>query len=148
MRFAKWVFLLAGIYGILTVLPPYFLEDRFGQDNPPAVNHPELYYGFLGVTLAWQVLFLVIATDPVRYRLAMLPAMLEKASFAIAVPILYALERVNQTMVALSLVDAIWLVLFLIAYIRTPKERVDVHTQGPKHDPGPDAVGSPRGGGD
>jgi hypothetical protein len=121
MRFAKWVFLLAGVSGLVLVLPPYFFEEQFGQDNPPAINHPEFYYGFLGVTLAWQLLFLVIASDPVRYRLAMLPAMLEKASFAFAVPILYALERVNGNMVALSLMDATWLVLFLIAYARTPK---------------------------
>jgi hypothetical protein len=121
MRFAKWVFLLAGISGILLLLPPYFLEERFGQDNPPAVNHPEFYYGFFGVTLAWQFLFLVIATDPVRYRLAMLPAMLEKATFAVAVPILYAFERVHRGMVAFSLLDATWLVLFVLAYVRTPK---------------------------
>src|SRR5262249_638462 len=121
MRFARWVFLLAGISGILIVLPPYFLEERFGQDHPPAVTHPEFYYGFFGVTLAWQFLFLVIATDPVRYRLAMLPAMLEKASYAIAIPILYALERVNEGTAAFSLIDATWLVLFVIAYLRTPK---------------------------
>jgi hypothetical protein len=98
------------------------LEAQFGRDNPPAVNHPEFYYGFFGVTLAWQFVFLVIAVDPMRYRLAMPPAMLEKASFAIAIPILYALKRVNFTMVAYSLMDATWLVLFIITYARTPKE--------------------------
>jgi hypothetical protein len=46
MRFAKWVFLLAAITGVLMLIPPYFLEQRFGQDNPPPVNHPE-FYGFL-----------------------------------------------------------------------------------------------------
>jgi len=60
---------------------------------PPAINRPEFYYGFAGVTLAWQVMFLVIASDPVRYRTAMLPAVLEKAGFAIAVPVLYAADR-------------------------------------------------------
>jgi hypothetical protein len=122
MRFARWVFLLAGITGILMVFPGYFLEERFGRDNPPPINHPEFYYGFFGVTLAWQVMFLVIARDPVRYRLAMLPAMLEKASFAGAIPILYALGRVDLTMVALSSMDAMWLVLFVVAYVATPKE--------------------------
>ncbi|SRR5260370_318086 len=83
MRFAKWVFLLAGASGVLMIVPPYFLEAKTGQDYPPPINHPAYYYGFFGVTLAWQFLFLVIATDPVRYR----RAMLEKASFAIAIPI-------------------------------------------------------------
>ena len=94
MRFAKWVFLLAGVSGALLVVPPYFLERQTSEDYPPPITHPEYYYGFLGVTLAWQVLFLVIASDPVRYRRAMLPAMLEKASFAVTIPLLYAAGRV------------------------------------------------------
>src|SRR5262245_48743725 len=122
MRFAKWVFLLAGITGILMVLPAYFREEQFGQDFPPAINHPELYYGFFGVTLSWQVLFLVISSEPIRFRPAMIPAMLEKASFAVAVPILYARERVTVTWVGIASIDAMWLVLFVIAYLRTPKD--------------------------
>ena len=85
MRFARWVFLLAGGSGVLMIVPPYFLERQTGEDYPPPVTHPEYYYGFFGVTLAWQFLFLVIASDPIRHRTAMLPAMLEKASFAAAV---------------------------------------------------------------
>jgi hypothetical protein len=122
MRFAKWVFFLAGITGVLMVIPPYFLEERFGRDHPPPVNHPELYYGFFGVTLAWQLMFLVIGSNPIRFRLAMLPAMVEKAGFAIAVPILCALERVSVTWVGFASMDATWLVLFVIAYLRTPRE--------------------------
>jgi len=122
MRFAKWVFLLAGISGSLMVLPAYFLEEQFGRDYPPPINHPELYYGFFGVTLSWQVMFLVISSEPIRFRPAMIPAMLEKASFAFAVPILYVLERVTLTWVGIASIDAMWLVLFVIAYLRTPKE--------------------------
>ena len=123
MRFARWVFLIAGATGVLMMIPPYFTEEQFGRDFPPPIeHHAELYYGFLGVTLAWQVMFLVIASDPVRYRLAMLPAMLEKASFAIAVPILYALNRVTIHWLGFASMDATWLVLFIIAYLRTPKE--------------------------
>jgi hypothetical protein len=122
MRFAKWVFLLAGVSGILLVVPPYFLERQTGEDYPPPINHPEYYYGFFGVTLAWQFLFLVIASDPVRYRRAVLPAMLEKASFAIAIPILYAAGRVPAIWLGFASMDGAWLVLFLVAYLRTPKE--------------------------
>src|SRR5437660_1216017 len=94
MRVARWIFLLAGGSGILMVLPLY-LEDRFFQEYPPAINRPEFYFGFAGLCLSWQVLFLVIASDPLRYRPAMLPAMLEKASFAAAVPLLFAAGRVT-----------------------------------------------------
>jgi hypothetical protein len=121
MRFAKWVFLLAGASGVLMTLPLY-LEDRFFQSYPPAINRPEFYYGFAGVTLAWQCLFLVIGSDPVRYRAAMLPAMLEKASFAVAIPILYAAGRVAGVWVGFASMDATWLLLFAVAYLRTPKE--------------------------
>jgi len=121
MRFARWVFLLAGVSGILMVVPPYFLEAKMGQDDPPPITHPEYYYGFLGVTLSWQFLFLVIASDPVRYRPAMLPAMLEKASFAFAVPLLYAAGRVAGVWLVAASIDATWLVLFVLAYLRTPR---------------------------
>jgi hypothetical protein len=122
MRFAKWVFLSAGIFGVLAMLPPFFLEEEFGRHHPPPIKHPELYYGYFGVGLSWQVMFLVIATDPVRFRMAMLPSMLEKASFAIAMPILYVQARVTMIWVGFALMDATWLVLFLIAYLRTPKQ--------------------------
>jgi hypothetical protein len=120
MRFAKWVFLVAGVSGIVMILPLY-LEDQFFQEYPTAINRPEFYYGFVGVTLAWQFLFLVIATDPVRYRTAMLPAMLEKAGFALAFPLLYAAGRVAGVWLAFASMDATWLVLFVVAYLRTPK---------------------------
>jgi hypothetical protein len=122
MRFARRVFLLAGVSGSLMVLPLY-LEDRFFRDDPPAINRPEFYYGFAGVTLAWQVLFLVIGSDPVRYRTARLPAMLEKLSFALAIPLLYAADRVAGVWLGFAAMDATWLVLFAAAYLRTPTER-------------------------
>lgn len=121
MRFAKWVFFLAGVSGLLMVAPLYW-EERFFQDYPPATNRPEFYYGFVGVCLAWQVMFLVIGSDPVRYRPAMLTAMLEKASFALAIPILYAVGRVTAVWMCFAAMDATWLVLFVAAFVRTPKE--------------------------
>jgi hypothetical protein len=67
-------------------------------------------------------MFLVIASDPVRYHRAMLPAMLEKAGFAIAVPLLYAAGRVPAIWAGFASMDATWLVLFLVAYLWTPRE--------------------------
>jgi hypothetical protein len=121
MRFAKWIFLLAGASGILMMLPLY-MEDRFFQEYPPRINRPEFYYGFVGVTLACQFMFLVIGSDPVRYRTAMLPSMLEKAGFAVAVPILYAADRVAAVWLGFAAMDATWMVLFIVAFLWTPKE--------------------------
>jgi hypothetical protein len=43
------------------------------RNDPPAITHPGFYYGFVSVGLAWQVAFFVIARDPVRFRLMMIP---------------------------------------------------------------------------
>jgi pimeloyl-ACP methyl ester carboxylesterase len=84
VTFARWVFGIAGVYGLLILTPMYFLEDRISLDQPPSITHPEYYYGFVGVAIAWQVAFLVISRDPVRYRLMMIPAIIEKGSYVIA----------------------------------------------------------------
>jgi hypothetical protein len=122
MRFAKWVFFLAGLSGTLLMIPLYFLEDRIAQDDPPAIEHVEFYYGFVGLCLAWQLLFLVIAANPVRFRPAMLPALVEKGSFVIAIAVLYARHRVSARLLGFAAMDATWLVLFVVAYLRTPRE--------------------------
>ncbi|HEV8061342.1 MAG TPA: hypothetical protein VGP68_15800 [Gemmataceae bacterium] len=133
MRFARWVFWVSGVSGILLTIPPYFMEAQTGQNYPPPVTHPEYYYGFFGVTVAWQFLFLVIGSDPVRYRLAMLPALIEKGSFVAAILLLYQQERVPTVWLALASNDGIWLLLFFIAFLKTPKE---VHfTLPPGSDP-------------
>jgi hypothetical protein len=122
MRFAKWVFLLAGVYGVLTMVPLYFMEEQTGRDFPPPITHPEYYYGFVGLCLAWQVMFLIISSDPVRYRGAMPAAVLEKLSFAVAIPVLYAQDRVPQVLLGFAAIDAVWFVFFVIAYLRTPRD--------------------------
>jgi hypothetical protein len=120
-RLAKWVFLAAGLFGVLMLTPQYFLEARYSHDHPPAITHPEFYYGFAGVALTCQVLFILISTDPIRYRPVMLIGVMEKASFAIATPILYFAHRAPGFMAAMAIVDALWAVVFVAAYLKTPR---------------------------
>jgi hypothetical protein len=122
MKFAKRVFLIAGIYGLIVVLPLYFLEEKTGRDYPPPITHPEYYYGFIGVTAAWQILYLLISTDPIRYRPLMIPPMLAKSSFVVAVVILFLQGRVASTMVGASMIDLLLVILFFVSYLRTPKQ--------------------------
>ncbi len=124
MRFARWVFLAAGIYGIVALAPLYFLEDRVGRDYPPAISHPEYFYGFVGVGLAWQALFLLIALDPVRLRPAMLPAIVEKASFAIAVVLLFHAQRVPDIVLVFAGGDAALGIMFALAFCLTPRSEI------------------------
>ncbi|MBA3766199.1 MAG: hypothetical protein H0W99_04270 [Acidobacteria bacterium] len=121
MRFAKVLFLIAGIYGLLVLVPQYFLEEKNGRDFPPAITHPEYYYGFIGVALAWQVLFLIISRDPLRYRQMMIPSVLEKAGFGVAVVVLYLQQRVSPVMLGSGIIDLIFGLLFILAYVRTGK---------------------------
>lgn len=123
MKFAKLVFLIAGIYGLIVLLPQYFLEAKSGRDFPPPITHPEFYYGFIGVTVAWQILFLVLSTNPGRYRPMMIPAILEKAVFVPAVIFLVFQHRVSPVMLAPTSIDLILGVLFVIAYIKTPADQ-------------------------
>jgi hypothetical protein len=119
MKFARWVFLLAGIYGVLVVLPQFFLERRVGIDYPPPITHPEYFYGFAGVALAWQFAFLIISRDPARFRPMMLPGIMEKAAFGFATIALYLEERLAWQMLAFGLIDLVLGVLFLVAWVKT-----------------------------
>jgi hypothetical protein len=119
MKFARTVFLIAGIYGLLVMLPQYFLEGRIGRDTPPPISHPEFYYGFIGVTMAWQVLFLLISNDPLGYRAMMIPAVLEKAVFVTPIIILFLQGRIAPLMLAPAGLDLVLGILFVIAFLKT-----------------------------
>ena len=125
MKFARSLFSIAGIYGLLVLLPQYFLEAKTGRDFPPAITHPEYYYGFIGVAVSWQVLFLILAKDPLRYRAMMIPAVLEKATFGIAAVVLFLLERVSAVMLGFGIVDLVLGALFMLAYAKTNPRQVE-----------------------
>jgi hypothetical protein len=119
MKFAKRVFIGAGIWGLLVVPPLFFLYDTVGRLNPPAISHPEYYYGFAAITSAWQVAFLVIASDPVRYRPLMPVAILEKLGWVVTVTALYAQGRVAANALPLGAADMLLGSLFAIAFVKT-----------------------------
>ncbi|MFN8006883.1 MAG: hypothetical protein U0V70_07660 [Terriglobia bacterium] len=126
MKFARNIFLAAGIYGMIILTPMYFMEDRISRELPPAVTHPEYFYGFLGVGLAWQILFVLVARNPVQYRLMMIPAVLEKVSYGMALVLLYAWHRIPFAVLALGSVDWILAFLFGVAYIVTGRNTDDL----------------------
>jgi hypothetical protein len=119
MRFARAVFLIAGIYGVLILTPIYFLEGKIGRETPPAITHPEYFYGFLGAGLSWQILFLVLSREPLRYRAMILPSVLEKVSYGIALVFLFARHRLPLSVLTIGSVDWIFAALFIAAYVST-----------------------------
>ena len=119
MKFAKVVFWVAGIWGLLVITPLYFMFDLIGRKDPPAITHPGFYYGFVGVALAWQIVFLVIARDPVRLRPMMIPSVLEKFTYGIAVMALVMQGRMHRSDLVFAATDSILGLLFVIAYFGT-----------------------------
>lgn len=128
MKFATWTFRIAGAIGLLQIIPLYFYERQLAIDMPPALNHPEYYYGFAGVTLAWQVAFLVIASDPLRYRPLMPVAMLEKASFVLAALWLLSQGCLPMMILAGAALDLVYGLGFIGAYLTTrrPAQAVQI----------------------
>jgi hypothetical protein len=130
MKFAKIVFWIAGIWGLIVITPLYFLFDIIGQKDPPAITHPGFFYGFVGCALAWQVAFCFLATDPVRYRPLMLPSILEKATYAIAIVALVLQGRTNPRDLLFACTDALLGLLFVTAYYKTRSSLAESHPEG------------------
>ncbi len=130
MLFARRVFLTAAVYGVLVLAPQYFMEAKVGRDFPPPVTHPEHFYGFIGVALAWQVLFVVIARDPIRYRPVMPVAVLEKLAFGVAAVVLFTQGRIPAAVLGAGLIDLVLAALFITAFRLTPAS-ASTHSHSP-----------------
>ena len=112
---ASLIFRIAGIYGILVLAPQYFLEGRVGRDFPPPITHPEDFYGFIGTALVWQLVFLVIASNPTKYRPLMWIAVLEKLAFGIPAVVLFVQGRLAPTVLVFGIIDLVLCTAFLTA---------------------------------
>ena len=107
---------------MLVLTPLYFMFDLIGRKDPPPITHPAFYYGFVGAGLAWQVAFLIIAKYPVRLRLIMIPAVIEKFTYGIAMFVLYSQSRVHGSDMVFAAVDTLLGILFIIAFLKTPDQ--------------------------
>ena len=119
MRFARNVFLVAGIWGVLVMTSMYFLFDVVNRQYPPPITHPDFYYGFVSITLAWQIVFLVISTDPLRYRPIMAAALVEKFGYIATLGLLYAKGQIQFGQFAVVAPDCILGSLFVVAFLKT-----------------------------
>jgi hypothetical protein len=131
MKFAKAVYWVAGIWGVLVLTPLYFMFDVIGRKDPPVITHPGFYYGFVGVGLAWQIAFLVIARDPMRLRPMMIPSMVEKFSYVFAVVTLVIQGRMHSSELAFAGTDLTLGILFVAAYWKS-REGGAAQAQGEK----------------
>jgi len=114
---ARRSFLWAGVYGIAVLVPQYFMEGQFAHRFPPPLTHPEHFYGFVGVALAWQCAFILISRNVVRFRPLMLVAALEKGLFAGSTLVLLFAGRVAALTAAVAVIDLALGALFVINYL-------------------------------
>jgi hypothetical protein len=121
MRFAKTVFLGAGVWGIVVLTPLYWLVDVSGRRYAAPMDYPQFFYGFLSVAMAWQVAFLVIGSSPSRFRPLMIPGILEKFGHVAGVAVLYGQGRIAVADAMAAGADVLLGALFVAAFVVTPR---------------------------
>ena len=119
MKFAKIIFWIAGIWGILVLTPLYFMFNLIGEKDPPPITHPAFYYGFAGAALAWQIAFLIIASNPVRFRPFMIVGVAEKFAYAAALITIYLQNRLHRSDLTFGVVDLLFGIFFILAFLKT-----------------------------
>lgn len=110
MKFARWSFLLAALYGLtaigLSIVMPTLTAATFSQ------------FAFAGAAGATQPLYLLIATDPHRYRATIPVGIASKLSFATPAFILYAQGTAPPLLPAFAAIDLALAALFAINFVR------------------------------
>ena len=119
MRFARFVFIGAGIWGIGVLMPFYWLFDVTGRSYAPPTDYPHFFYGFLSAALAWQIAFLVIGSNPVRFRPLMIPSILEKLGYVGKLAVLHWTARIPATDAQAAVPDLLLAILFMVALAKT-----------------------------
>jgi hypothetical protein len=120
MRFARFTFIGAGLWGIVVLIPLYWLVDVTGRPYSPPTDYPQFFYGFLSVAMAWQIAFLIIGSNPPRFRPLMIPAILEKLGHVGGVTVLYWNARLSTIDAQAAVPDLLLAILFIVALARTP----------------------------
>jgi hypothetical protein len=117
---ARWIFTIAAAYGIPVLGAWMFI-------TPKMVGHaryqqPEIYYGFGSLGLAWQFAFVLIASDPIRYRpLMLIAAVFEKFFFSGILIVLMLRQIAGLHWIPFAAIDGSMGVAFVVAYLCTPK---------------------------
>jgi hypothetical protein len=119
MTFARNVFIVAGIWGIVVLTPLYWLVDITGRIYAPPADYPHFFYGFLSVAMAWQLAFLVIGSDPARFRPLMIPSIAEKLGHVAVLGVLYSRARIPAIDAQAGIPDLLLGILFIAAFVKS-----------------------------
>lgn len=117
MRFAKYTFIGAGIWGLAVLLPFYGLVDITGHQYAPPADYRQFFWGFFAVAIVWQLAFVMMGLNPARFRPLMILAVLEKVGFVATVLALFMAGRVSALDVQAALPDAVLAAMFVAALV-------------------------------
>jgi O-antigen ligase len=134
VKFARIVFVGAGIWGLAVLTPLYWLVDITGRHYRAPSDYPHFFYGFIGVALAWQIAFLMIGSDPARFRALMIPGIIEKFGYVTTLIVLYSLGRISMIDAQAAVPDGLIGILFVVAFVLTGSRsgrstRNDINTE-------------------
>ena len=119
MKFAKVVFRIAGVWGILVLTPLFFLAGEINRRFPPPITHPQYFYGFVALAWAFQLVFFVIATDPVRFRPLIIPSIFEKAGWVMTCFVLMLRGGITSGEASGAAADLLLGILFICSLFKT-----------------------------
>ena len=109
LRFARISFALAGVYGLAATLSLYF--------RAPLSPDTQWLHAFAGAAAATQLAYLLIASDPVRFRPVIPVGIVSKFSFAIPMTLLYARGAVGPDSFVFALIDYALAILFAVNFV-------------------------------
>src|SRR5881628_343823 len=119
MKFARIVFIGGGVWGIAALVPFYWLVDITGRHYAAPLDYPQFFWGFFSVALAWQFAFLLIGSNPVRFRPLMLAAIIEKFGFVVTLGVLFGGGRIPGADAVAAIPDGLVGLLFIAAFAAT-----------------------------
>jgi len=119
MTFSRYVFTGAGVWGVVVLTPLFWLVDVTGRRYTPPADYPQFFYGFLSVAMAWQIAFLIIGSNPLRFRWLMIPAIIEKVGYVSMLIIFYSSGRISAIDAQPAWPDLLLGILFIVAFVKT-----------------------------
>ncbi|MFN0201680.1 MAG: hypothetical protein ACKVTZ_09180 [Bacteroidia bacterium] len=119
-KIVKRIYIGAGIYGLLVLIPQLFVgEGMIATDAPPALNHTEFFYAFNWLAIAWQITFFLIAQDPKRYRAIMFGTVLEKAGFGFLTVYYHFFKSISPSLLLGGIIDLCLMCAFIFCILKT-----------------------------
>lgn len=117
MKLGRWVFAGAGVYGLLLAIPFSFQAIVSSEGVLPNGSGAGMFLlASILQHIVWQIGYLIISRDPVRYRLFMIPAILSMTIGALGSVWVYAYGITIG--IPLAFINVLFALLFIFVYWR------------------------------